>query len=394
MKSVTIKTVGKHDRERRVLLGLIDYYIQTGKPVGSNTLKETGFEDLSSATIRNYFAHLEEQGYLSQSHSSGGRIPTDLAYRLYAHTYYDTPEQDIASHFDGLKKIDSREIALFLQESAEFLSKTSQCAVFMSAPRFDHDFVIDLKLMPLDSSRCLCVIMTDFGVVQTEILYLTTKLSSFAVKRIESYFRWRLTGLGKPDHLEPEEEAISHSFYNELMLRYIVGYSNFVDEDIYRTGFSRLLTYPDFQDTGHLASGLSLFENIHSMRLLLKECKAVDKLKFWVGNDLAPYLSSQPNCSVMTIPYYINRKVVGGVGLLGPTRLPYRQLFNLLRQFSETISETLTRNLYKFKVSFRQPDQKQTYLKKEEHRLIGQSHLILLEDKSRDSYKEASKEKI
>lgn len=385
MKSIAIKTVGKQDRERRVLLGLVDYHIQTGKPVGSNTLKETGFEDLSSATIRNYFAHLEQEGYLLQSHSSGGRVPTDLAYRLYAHTYYDKNELKGSSPFEALKAVDSREIALFLQQAAECLSKKSQCAIFMSAPRFDSDFVVDLKIMPLDAYRCLCVIVTDFGVVQTEILYLANKLSSFAIKRIENYFRWRLTNLDKPEHLEPEEEAISQSFYNELMLRYIVSYSNFLDEDIYRTGFSRLLHYSDFQDTAHLASGLSLFENVHSMRLLLKECKEEKKLKFWIGNDLTPYLSSQPNCSAMTIPYYVNKKAVGGIGLLGPIRLPYRQLFGLLKQFSESISETLTRNLYKFKVSFRQSDKNPLPLEQEDKRLIGLSHLTLLEDKSKDS---------
>ena len=83
-KPIPIKRMGKQERERKVLLGLVEYYIQTGKPVGSNTLKEAGFEDLSSATIRNYFANLEEEGYLVQSHSSGGRIPTDLSYRTYA----------------------------------------------------------------------------------------------------------------------------------------------------------------------------------------------------------------------------------------------------------------------------------------------------------------------
>ena len=79
---MAIKRVGKQDRERKVLLGLVEYYIQTGKPVGSNALKEAGFGDLSSATIRNYFANLEEAGYLTQSHSSGGRIPTFLGYRI------------------------------------------------------------------------------------------------------------------------------------------------------------------------------------------------------------------------------------------------------------------------------------------------------------------------
>lgn len=380
-KPVSIKRMGKQDRERKVLLGLVETYIQTGKPVGSNTLKEAGFGDLSSATIRNYFANLEEGGYLIQAHSSGGRIPTYLAYRAYAEYYLDQELTELKEDlFYSLRSFDSREIALFLQNAAELLGQISQCAIFLSAPRFDHDFVIDIKLVPLDAFRCLCVLVTDFGLVQTEIIRLPEKLSSFAIKRIENYFHWRLTGLGpKPESLKPEEETIGQTFYNELMLRYIVSYSNFIDEDIYRMGFSYLLGYSDFQDTRLLASSLSLFENVHSMRLLLKESMALDRLKFWIGNDLDHYIPDS-NCSVLAIPYYIHNKPAGAVGLLGPTRLPYRHLFGTLRLFSECVSEVLTRNIYKFKISFRQPETGKLYLQKEEHRLIGQS-LILLEDK-------------
>ena len=80
LKPAFVKKSAKYDiGKRKVLIGLVEYFIKTGKPVGSNTLKETGFGDLSSATIRNYFAHLETEGYLTQQHSSGGRIPTNLA---------------------------------------------------------------------------------------------------------------------------------------------------------------------------------------------------------------------------------------------------------------------------------------------------------------------------
>ena len=79
-----IKKMNKEEREKRVLLALIEYYILNGKPVGSATLKEVDVGDLSAATIRNYFAHLEEEGYLVQQHTSGGRLPTDKAFRLYA----------------------------------------------------------------------------------------------------------------------------------------------------------------------------------------------------------------------------------------------------------------------------------------------------------------------
>jgi heat-inducible transcriptional repressor len=383
LKPMPMKKTSKHDRERMVLLGLVEYYIQTGKPVGSNTLKETGFGDLSSATIRNYFAHLEEEGYLLQSHSSGGRIPTNLAYRVYANEYLDDfPKENSKNDpFDRIRKFEGQEIATFLQDSAEELSKLTNCAVFLSAPRFDHDFVVDLKLVPLDTYRCLCVLITDFGVIQTEIMHLPSKLSTFAIKRIENYFHWRLTNLGPPENLEPEEEAIGQSFYNELMLRYIVGYSTFIDEDLYRTGFSRLLTYPDLQDTSQLANGLGLFENAQSMRLLLRETKAVNQLKFWIGDDLSSFIANSAMCSVITIPYYVNSQPVGAVGLLGPTRLPYRSLFNTMRLFTESVSQALTRNIYKFKINFREPEQGVLYLQKEERRVLGQSRLMLLEDK-------------
>lgn len=382
---MSIKRVGKQERERKVLLGLVEHYIQTGKPVGSNALKEAGFEDLSSATIRNYFSRLEKEGLLTQSHSSGGRIPTDEALRVYAQTFFDfDPEFDgfRCPELENLRHFDSRETALFLQNATESLSQAACCAAFLSAPRFDHDFIVEMKLLLLDGLRCLCVMITDFGVIRTEILHLPNKLSGFAVKRIESYFRRRLTGRQEGEELKPEEEAVAQSVYNELLLRYIVSYSTFVDEDVYRTGFSRLLNYSEFKEAGALASGLSLFENVRGMRLLLKETRALERLKFWIGNDLVNYTHPDPDCSVIAIPYYINRKAVGAVGLLAPARISYRKIFKILSLFSESVSEALTRNIYKFKISFRQPEPGKVYLQKEDRQSIGRSCPMLLEDQS------------
>lgn len=379
----TIKKLAKHDRERKVLIGLIEYYLNTGKPVGSNSLKDAGFEDLSSATIRNYFANLEEKGYLKQQHSSGGRIPTDLAYKLYAEEYIDSHEVDdyTVKNLRPLRQEETREIALYLQQAAEKLSNLTNTAIFLSAPRFDNDFILDIKLVAIDQNRCLCVLITDFGVIQTEVLHTEKKLSAFALKRMEEYFHWRLTGHTRPENLEKDEEEFAQKQYNELMVRYIVGYSNFTNEEIYRTGFSRLLAYPDFSDGMTLASSLGLFENAHSMRLLTKECSTKNKLRFWIGNDLDPFTAATPNCTVLAMPYYINQSPAGAVGMLGPTRMPYRQFFGILRYFSECISEALTKNLCKFKITFRQPNEPTSYLQKEERRLIGQSRLILLENK-------------
>jgi heat-inducible transcriptional repressor len=358
-KTVPVKGSNKQNREFKVLLGLVDYYLKTGRPVGSNTLKEAGFHDLSSATIRNYFASLEKDGYLIQQHTSGGRVPTHSAFKAYAHEFIDAHklnEQTEKSLYD-LGNVETREIASYLQKAAETLSVLTSTAVFLSAPRFDHDFIVNLKLVPIDLTRCVCVIVTDFGIVQTEVINLENKMSAFTAKRIEAYFHWRLTGRDAPENFDQEEERLAKEIYNEVMLRYLVGYSNFVDEELYRTGFSKLLEYPDFHETSALAASLALFENAHNMRLLVKECCKLNQLRFWIGDDLATYSASIPNCTVIAAPYYINQSIAGAVGILGPVRMPYQEMFAILRGFAENISKALTSNIFKFKITYRQPHQ-------------------------------------
>jgi heat-inducible transcriptional repressor len=384
LEPIKKKTSIKEERQFKVLIALIEHFILTGKPVGSNTLRDSGLDQLSSATIRNYFANLEELGYLEQQHASGGRTPTEKAFRLYAQEAkesFRTQSAD-AEKFQWIRQSETKEVASFLQQSAEALSTMTNCAVFLSAPRFDHDFIVDIKLVPVDTFRFLCVIITDFGVIQTELMHTEDKVSTFGVKRMEAYFQWRLGRGEKPENLSEEEENLAQKFYNELIVRYIVGYSNFIDEEIFRTGFSKLLSYPEFNDPVSLASTLSLFENAHSMRLLLKDCSKSNQIKFWIGTDLNPFTLATPNATVITIPYKINQQTIGAVGILGPARAPYRRLFELLQSYSDSISEALTRNIYKYKINFRQPQEGTPYLQKEEHRLIGKSRLMLLEDKT------------
>lgn len=372
----------KDDRKAKVLIGVVDHYIKTGKPVGSDTLKNHGFEALSSATIRNYFSHLEEEGFLIQAHTSGGRIPTEKGYRAYAEeclNNYSIKESSDES-FKTLKDQDTKEIAKYLDEAINHLSQITNTAVFLSTPRFDQDFVVEIKLIPIDHERALAIIITDFGIIQTEVLHPSKKLNSFSAKRIESYFHFRLRGLNPPENLDPEEEEMAQKFYNELIVRFIVSYTNFSERQIVRTGFSKLLSYPDFQDTTILANSLSLFENIHSCRLLLKECSKQQRLKFWIREDLSTYTKEIPECTVIAIPYYINNQSVGAIGLLGPMRIPYSELFELLHGFSNAISKALTRNIYKYKINFRQPEHESLDLQKVEKRLISHSHFMLLEN--------------
>lgn len=362
------KRSAKDTRLHKVLIGLVECYIATSKPVGSNTLKDAGFPELSSATIRNYFAQLEEEGYLRQLHTSGGRVPTDKAYRFYADQLMQSSSYSGDSHDFPVN--DSREISKYLQTAAEWLSRTTNTAVFLSAPRFDNDFVADIKLVSLDNHRLLCIVVTDFGVIQTVTLHSETKLNAFLLKRLEGYFQWRLKGLEKPETLTEEEDALAQGFYSEVMVRYVVNYSYFTQEDIYRTGFSQLLHYSEFHDAATLASSLTLFENHHRMRLLLRECGSHGSLRCWIGEELAAPGEPSLHASVLAAPYFINQKPVGAIGLMGPTRMPYGKLFGVLQHFAAKIGEALTQTVYKFKLTFRQPEHHALYLPQKEQLLL------------------------
>jgi len=385
LKPIKLKRAKKREREHKVLLGLIELHIRTGEPIGSKTLMAHGFSDLSSATIRNYFAKLETAGYLMQKHSSGGRIPTNLAFREYANECIDCDEKiddKIKKQLEALSIGDTKEVATFLQKSADLFSDVLNCAAFVSAPRFDHDFVSDLKLVNIDDTRCLCVIITDFGLVQTHILHTDTKPGLFSLKRIESYFHYRLTKQDKPEDLTDDETLIARELYNEVMVRYLISYSNFSQEDIYHSGFSHLLSYPEFNNANSLANGLALFENPVALRSLLHECLHCNELTFWIDDDLDKIIRPDTLCSVVCIPYYINNIAAGAIGIVGPTRMPYTQVFSVARTFSQHISDALTKSLYKFKITFRQPHSTTLYLENEESHLIDIRDPILLENKS------------
>lgn len=349
----------KNERERKVLFGLIEHFIRTGRPVGSQALQESGFEDLSSATIRNYFAHLEEEGLLAQQHTSGGRLPTSQAFRLYAREHLDKgvidqqAEADLRAH----ASIETKEVVVAMQKIAEELSRLTSSAVFLSSPRFDQDTILDVKVVPIDTGRLLVILITDFGSIHTETIYAEKPIHLFGAKRIESYFRAKLLGLDKPENLEVEEEKIAQKFYNEAMVRYLVNYSHFIEEDLFKTGFSKLLNFSEFHDPAALSRSLSLFENHHSLRLILKDTLKHETMKVWVGDDLAAYAPHTDDLALIAIPYRINGRPAGAMGLIGPSRLPYPRLFGLMQAAADALSQMLTKNIYKFKISVREPSE-------------------------------------
>lgn len=357
---------------------LIEYYITTGRAVGSNTLKEVGFPELSSATIRNYFASLEEEGFLIQQHISGGRIPTKKAFHFFAKESLDEIEKEGCKeegHFAATDIFarEIKEIISSLQHAADELSEKTTCAVFLSYPRFDQDFVTDITFILVDASRVISVILTSFGQVYTEIIPTAKKISQESLHKIQGFIRLLLSGKEPVDHgLTHEESELAKKLYQETLSRYLVSYANFSDEDIFRTGFSRLLVYPEFQVAETLVGSLALFENHAQLRGVIRETVRSGKVKYWIQDERFGYLGSTQSCTVAAANYHIGTKNVGAIGVIGPMRLQYKKLFSQLISAAKDISDFLQRSLLRYKISFRTPREKSYELEsRQTHFLIG-----------------------
>ena len=373
--SVPIKRSGKQDRELKVLYALVEHYIKSGKPVGSHTLKEAEFEEISSATIRNYFARLEELGYLKQQHSSGGRIPTPSGFIAYAKNLIDTPAM-YHTEVEELNKIthqETRKLSALLPQVTELLSLLTGHAAFISTPRYEHDFVTHLKVIPIDQRRALCAILTDFGTIQTEVMHTDEKLSAFSSKRIEEYFHFRLTGQDQPVNLDIEEEALGKRWYNELMTRHLILTTASDESGIYKTGFSKLLTADEEFDSAVVAKRLATFEHTSLLKRLLKEAIAHNTLTFWIGDSFADH------STFIAIPYYVQGQPVGALGLMGPLRLSYSHCFSLLTTFSLKLSDLLSKSLSKYKMTFKSTLHP-LEVSKEQGEKIGNTDFMLLDN--------------
>lgn len=371
MKTLLKKNPSKKEKIQQVLFGLVELYIKTGKPIGSQTLQAQGFDHLSPATIRNYFAKLEDEGFLHQQHASGGRVPTDLAFRLYAQSVKDIKAESVNNFF--IKEKSTKEVKSLLHRVTEEISESLELSAIASFPIFDQDFIQKIRCIDVDESTLVCLLVTDYGQIRTETFYNNYPVTAELLKKAETYFLWRIGKEQKPEFAEEKDFIFARKLYTEIMLRHALVFGNSLKNSIHKTGLSFLMKYPELNNTNSLSTSLLFFEDEETIAGLLKKAMIEKKLSFWIGKDLFPHIKKQENFSFIAIPYFINHSPAGAIALFGPERMDYKKVFQTLKGYADKLSERLTKNIYKHKIPFR--------ASLEEER-IGSACSILLEDKS------------
>ncbi len=338
-----------NERKEQILRAVVVNYIKTAEPVGSRTVARTHPGGLSSATIRNEMADLEEMGYLVQPHTSAGRIPSQKGYRYYVDNLMDLNElsEDVEEKISSsLSAGKMREIEQIIMNSTRVLSTATNQTSLIMGPQFKKSAFHQLRILPLDEKRGLVVLITDTGFIKNKVIDFQHQLSQSELQQVVSYLNQKLYGLTidqvttslinelKRDlfrRLEILEQAfilLEESLKEEKQIRVFLG------------GTTNILNQPEFKDVDKIRRMLNLFEQEPLLFKILEDNSSEDDIVVRIGSENE--FEDIKECTLITGTYRIHDKTLGTLGVLGPTRMDYGKVISVMRRLVDQLNQSLS----------------------------------------------------
>ena len=332
------------ERKIKILDAIIRNYLETGEPVGSRTISKYTDLNLSSATIRNEMADLEELGYILQPHTSAGRIPSDKGYRFYVDHLMEEKNREV----DDMKKFvieHTEKVDQVLQQVAKMLAANTNYATMVSAPSYHRNKVKFIQLSNVNEEQILAVIVTEGNLVKNKIIPVSEPIDN------ETMLKLNINGLALQDInlgtiAKLKEQAGIHSDIISDVLD-TVAETMGQDEDIriYTSGTTNLFKYPELSDSTEKASELiSTFEEKQQLASLVTENLLEDKstgIQVYIGNE-SP-IQTMKDCSVVTATYELGEGIRGTIGIVGPKRMDYEKVMDNLKVLKNSLDGILDR---------------------------------------------------
>ena len=340
------------ERKLKILQAIIRTYLETGEPVGSRTISKYSDLKLSSATIRNEMSDLEEMGYILQPHTSAGRIPSDKGYRLYVDTMLDDKAQEVHGMKVELEE-KAGKIDDLLKSVAKLLAVNTNYATMVSGPRYASKKVKFIQLTLVDDSDLLAVIVLDNNVVKNKMIHMKESMDQETVLRLNFIMNTTLNGL---DVMEMnlaviqkiKEQMGAHNSVIDSVLE-IIGNALTEDEDleIYTSGATNILKYPELADKSNAAQILSAFEEKKDLNQWIEQEPVGQNddnhaIQVYIGGETQ--VESMKDCSLVTATYRIDDGVYGKVGIVGPKRMDYDKVVATLQSMMEQLDDIFKDN--------------------------------------------------
>ena len=321
-----------NDRAHNLLKLLIRRYVSDGEPVGSRTLSREPGLDLSAATVRNVMADLEDLGLIRAPHTSAGRVPTQLGYRVFVNSLLQvqapgrSSSKEIVDALAGAK--DTEEL---LESASELLSDITQYAGVIMLPGSDKAKLRQVEFLELSEDRVLAILVTDDGRVQNRVIFLDKTLSASELVEAANFFNSRHAGLTLHEvrhRLLLDMERDSDEM-NRMMRTAVEMASQLLDEEpaeegVVVSGETKLLGIPDFDQLGKLREIFDTFKTKQDLLNLLDKSMRASGISIFIGEESG--YSALTDCSVVTAPYEDEGRCIGVIGVIGPTRMAYEEV--------------------------------------------------------------------
>ncbi|WP_234121438.1 heat-inducible transcriptional repressor HrcA [Clostridium hydrogenum] len=335
------------ERKLKILQAIINDYINTGEPVGSRTIAKKYDLGISSATIRNEMADLEDMGYIEQLHTSSGRRPSDKGYRLYVDKLMEIPRISPEEEILIKTKIINEaifEVDKILKQAMSLVSEMTKLTCIVKASSSNKSHIKAIQLIKVDVNSILCVILTDTGAIKNSIIRVTKNVSADDLMKLTALINERVKGLTieqinlevinnlKTD-LSGHEDIFSSIITN---LYAILKESD--SSEVYMEGTTNIFNYPEFQDVEKVREFLSLVENNDIIRGLFNGSSGIN---ISIGNE--NQIIEAKECSVISSVYGIQGRPFGAIGVIGPTRIPYSNVIKVITEVVEQINNNLNR---------------------------------------------------
>lgn len=334
-------------RHQEVLKAVILDHILTAEPIGSRSLsRRYGFQ-LSPASIRNIMADLEEAGLLSQPHTSAGRVPTDLGYRLYVDSLME-PEsvspaeaQRIREGIAGLRA----EAEEALRETSRMLATLTHYTCLVMAPRFEQETFHRIEFVDVGRDRLLVVFVSSAGLVHQKVVGLDEPLSAEERGRISCYLNEVVEGktLREVRAFVLSRMAEEKTLYDRLLARALSLAQKALEGEeveVFLDGAAHFASQPEFADVAKMRALFTAFEEKSKLVRILDACLRNAEVTVVIGSEAqVPGLAG---VSVIASPYRARGAIVGAVGLLGPTRMPYARMIPLVTYTAQAVSQALS----------------------------------------------------
>lgn len=328
---------GLDDRKLKILQTIIKTYLETGEPVGSRTISKYTDLNLSSATIRNEMADLEDLGYIIQPHTSAGRIPSDKGYRLYVDMLMEDKEHEITEMQEKmLQKADKME--QLLQQAARVLANSTNYATLVSAPTYNRNKLKFIQLSQVDANQIIAVIVMEGNIIKNKIVTVAEPLDNETMLKLNMLLNTNLNGIAVEDInlgmiARLKEQAGIHSGVISDVLDAVANTIQLDNDlEIYTSGATNIFKYPELSDKQSAQEIISAFEEKQQLAELVTQTLASDEnkgIQVYIGSETP--VQTMKDCSVVTATYELGQGMQGTVGIIGPKRMDYENVMKTLK---------------------------------------------------------------